>query len=147
MTEQQKQSRLAAFFARAKKATTSEINDVAESAEKTAKEVARKVGATAAEVKHEVVGSAKKAQSTVKAGAAKAQSTAKSTAKKATATVKKAEKTVTKAAKPVVSAVKVRTGKPDASWSVAELKEYAKNKGVTGYSSLGKTELLAKLTK
>lgn len=147
MSEQQKKTGLAAFFARARKSASTELNDAATTAEKVAKDVGRKVGATAAEVKHDLIGATKKAQTTAKKTVKQARSTAKSTAKKATASVKKAEKAVTKAAKPVVSAVKVRTGKPDSSWSLAELKDYAKNNGVTGYSSLGKAELLARLTK
>jgi ElaB/YqjD/DUF883 family membrane-anchored ribosome-binding protein len=129
MTAQQKKSGLAAFFARAKKTAQTEISDAAVTAEKVAHDVGRKVGATAAEVKHEVADATKKAQTTAKK------------------TVKKAETAVNKAAKPVVSAVKVRTGTPDASWSLAELKDYAKNKGVSGYSSLSKTDLLARLKK
>ncbi|MFZ4078718.1 MAG: hypothetical protein ACOYKK_04705 [Microbacteriaceae bacterium] len=147
MSDQQNKSGLAAFFARARKSASTELNDAATTAEKVAKDVGRKVGATAAEVKHEVVGASKKAQSTAKKTVKQAKSTAKTTVKKATASVKKAETAVAKAAKPVVSAVKVRTGTPDSSWSLAELKDYAKNKGVTGYSSLGKADLLARLTK
>jgi large subunit ribosomal protein L21 len=140
MTAQQKKSGLAAFFARARKTATTEINEAAVTAEKVAQDVGRKVGATAAEVKHEVADATKKVQTTAKQTAKKATTSAKKT-------VKKAETAVNKAAKPVVSAVKVRTGTPDATWSLAELKDYAKNKGVTGYSSLNKTDLLALLKK
>ena len=147
MTAQQKKSGLAAFFARARKTATTEINEAAVTAEKVAQDVGRKVGATAAEVKHEVADATKKVQATAKQTAKKATTTAKKATTTAKKTVKKAETAVNKAAKPVVSAVKVRTGTPDASWSLAELKDYAKNKGVTGYSSLNKTDLLALLKK
>ena len=147
MTAQQKKSGLAAFFARARKTAKTEINEAAVTAEKVAQDVGRKVGATAAEVKHEVADATKKVQATAKQTAKKATTTAKKATTTAKKTVKKAETAVNKAAKPVVSAVKVRTGTPDASWSLAELKDYAKNKGVTGYSSLNKTDLLALLKK
>jgi hypothetical protein len=147
MTAQQKKSGLAAFFARAKKTAQTEMSDAAVTAEKVAHDVGRKVGATSAEVKHEVADATKKVQTTARQTAKKATTTAKKATTSAKKTVKKAETAVNKAAKPVVSAVKVRTGTPDASWSLAELKEYAKNKGVTGYSSLNKTELLARLKK
>jgi hypothetical protein len=83
--------------------------------------------------------------------AATAKKSATKTVKKATTTAKKtvaqAETAVKKAAAPALSAVKVRTGTPDSTWSTAELKEYAKNKGLKGYTSLGKADLLALIKK
>lgn len=158
MTAQQKKSGFAALFSRTKKAAAADFAELTDKAEKVAQDAARKAGAIAADVKHDAeknvakatkaaTKTVKKATTTVKKTAAQAEKKVASTVKKTAAQAEKKVASTTAAAKkaaaPVVSAVKVRTGTPDASWSTAELKEYAKNKGIKGYSSLGKAELLA----
>jgi methyl-accepting chemotaxis protein len=121
------QALLASLSSRFKK-IADELPKAEAEIEAAAKTAATAAGRTAADV----TAAAKKVAHTVEATAEKAVTTAK---KKSTSTVKKT-------VKKVESTVKTATGKPDASWTVAELRAFAKNKGIVGYSSKTKPELL-----
>ena len=90
----------------------------------------------------------KKAVSSAKATTKTAVTTVRATAKDTATTVSKTAKTAKTVGKAIVADVKKDIDlatKPNATWSVADLRAAARKRGIVGYSSMTKPELLSAL--
>ncbi len=114
-------------------------------------EVGQTIDVVKRDVKKAVKGAKKSAKDTVKTAKATTKSavkTVKTTANDTAKNVTQAARTAKTAGKAIVADVKNDINlatKPNSTWTVAELKAAARKKGIAGYSSMTKPQLLKAL--
>ena len=141
-------NKFTAFFSRGVKKSQKAVKDLD-------RQVDGAVTVAKDDIKQAASASRKAAVSTGRAVKATATTTAKTvsqraqqTAKSASTSVKKTAKTARTVSKAVVADVKkdiALATKPNSTWSVPQLREAARKKGLTGYSSMTKPQLLKAL--
>jgi uncharacterized membrane protein len=141
-------NKVSGFFSRKTKEGT-------KAARKLGAEIETEVGQTIDEVKRDVKkavkGAKKSAKDTVKTAKATTKSavkTVKTTANDTAKNVTHAARTAKTAGQAIVADVKKDINlatKPNSTWTVAELKAAARKKGIAGYSTMTKPELLKAL--